>query len=1415
MIGTIRNKILSFFALLFLAGIIVPVSLAQESISGQVNSYAKVTAVGVGFVDIDVNPGFSVPDTVLLIQMKGVQIDSTNSSQFGDINKYYGETGYYEFLIIDNIVGLKITFTANVMGSYDPASFVQLVDVATYEDVSVDGKLVALPWDPISGTGGVLAVIAEGRLELNADIDVSGQGFKGAVSDETLDLCYDVATSNWFDRFHYHEDTLNAGRKGEGFTSHTGDIIAGELLDARFARGKGKLGSGGGGGNGGHSGGGGGGSYGEGGKGGKESCGSPVVGGFGGIIINEFALAFQGYTPYKPVIMGGGGGASSFFGGTSSDGGNGGGIVIILADKIQGNKYRIKANGEEPSSIASGNAGAGGGGAAGAVLLSFSEYNSADSLYVEAKGGNGGSNEEAYGEGGGGSGGMVFSNLDLPGIDKVMVDPSGGDDGFTQFGTVNSDGVATDGDSTYFADTLALRLNGFLFNSIVSSVTGNPTDSICFGTLPPKILATKPIGGSGIYTYTWEKSYDNIVWLPYASTPDDSLKLDITTVEPDGAHIGADSVYFRRIVTSGALIDISKAVAIKIIPLITGNIAAYDTIICYGQTPLDLNTLNSVGGGNGSYEYKWHSSLTNSAAETWSPATGAFDEEAFDVPALDTTTYYYREVFSGRCYDTTNIVAITVLPLITGNIVWADQVICIDRDFAPLTGDVPVGGDGSYIYEWKVSTDNNVTYTAGSGTNNAQNYTPDEGDLIPNQDMFLRRFVWSGDDNVCVDSTGIVTLKMWSDITGNIIGSEQTIRALMPANVLNVTPIGGSDPGAAPTYLWEDSTRTNIWAAAQGTNTNETYQPGQPALLTDTTWFRRIVWKAECSDTSNIVVVNVHPLIDNDSIRIRYLGGLSDTIICNAQITAVLVGSQPTGGDAVTYTYTWQASSDNIIFVPADGIIDGQDYDPGVLNTTTYFRRYVVSGEADHYSDTVTITVLPDITDNTIDNSQTICYNTNANLLIGSKPAGGDETKPYRYLWEKSSDNSLWLPAPGIDTTINYDPGVDTIPRYYRRIAYSGLNNCCVNVSDAVFIGIFTLPTGVIVAVPPDTTCAGEEVSISLNLTGLAPYSITLADGNSGSLNFSASSDSYVHKSNPADPYDYIYTFATITDANGCVATAMSGTQNHKVYTVPAASVSVESGVCGLTADLSATASAGSGQWYSFEPGISASSFSDTVAPVSTVTVDEYRTYTFWWRETNWQCKDSTSFDIEFYKAPNPAVAGPDAELLPLTTTYIMQAEAVEDIQETEGTWTMIDNDVSEFISNVHSNEAEVSKLVDGEYNFVWTVINGACPAVTDQVLLGIRIFKIYSAFSPNNDNINEKFVIDGLVNGSSIIENEFVITDMSGTLVYRMKNYDNSWDGKDMNGNILPDGTYYYFLRIEGRHISLRKGYVIIKRGY
>ena len=49
------------------------------------------------------------------------------------------------------------------------------------------------------------------------------------------------------------------------------------------------------------------------------------------------------------------------------------------------------------------------------------------------------------------------------------------------------------------------------------------------------------------------------------------------------------------------------------------------------------------------------------------------------------------------------------------------------------------------------------------------------------------------------------------------------------------------------------------------------------------------------------------------------------------------------------------------------------------------------------------------------------------------------------------------------------------------------------------------------------------------------------------------------------------------------------------------------------------------------------------------------------------------------------------------------------------------------------------------------------------------------------------------------------------GGLEYQTEHYENDWGGKDLKGRVLPEGTYYYLLKLENG--TVMKGFIYIKR--
>lgn len=583
--GNIKKMVVSLVMISGLSGLI----FSQTTISGIINKYSRVTFIGKEYVIVN-DPTqfkqFSPGDTVLLIQMKGVRIYSSEATFYGTPESSYGPSGMYEFLIIHSVepVTNKITFRNTIVNAtFNIGGVVQLIRVPSYNYAVVDGTLTCQPWDSVNKTGGVLSLIAGKTLSLNANIDVTGKGFIGGPAIAGLGICVNQNLER-FDKYAFHRDSLNSGYKGEGpVTKGWLDLSTFPSIYPGYAKGKGANFTGGGGGNGRFSGGGGGANYGAGGKGGREivNCtGKPVDGGLGGKQIKTTPLA-------GGLFPGAGGGSSTYLAGsTASAGGNGGGIVIIVCDTLKGNNRSILADGAGASAAVGEYAGAGGGGGGGTVALylqSYSSQLSSSALTISANGGKGGNNEGTFGEGGGGGGGFITtSNIILPA--NVMTTVAGGAAGTRKGATTAGNGGAGE-NLTSFVPVL----NGFLYNSICSSGNGNQVDSFNSNEIPGSITGTLPVGGSGSYTYLWQKRNDlsgkrvdiansnTINYIP--STP------EITTV------------WFRRIIIDNvtSLTDTSNWVSfIVLIPTRSEKINFPNKMVifpnpCHDEAEISLN----------------------------------------------------------------------------------------------------------------------------------------------------------------------------------------------------------------------------------------------------------------------------------------------------------------------------------------------------------------------------------------------------------------------------------------------------------------------------------------------------------------------------------------------------------------------------------------------------------------------------------------------------------------------------------------------------------------------------------------------------------------------------------------------------------------------------------------------------------
>ncbi len=394
------------------------------NISGTVNSYHSVLGINSTAAKLDNVSGLSYGNTVLLIQMKGADINTANNSSFGDTTSL-NYAGNYELATICSVSNDSVYFFNELLNSYDPNFKVQLVKFGEYYSANVVDTVKAQSWSNTTGKGGVLAIKVESDLTLNAPLFADATGYKGGtffLHSGSCGFFNPVGSGYAYDAT--SGSATNGAYKGEGVAD----------VPANLDGARGAPANGGGGGNNHNNGGGGGANLTAGGNGGGNFSTGPT--GCTGNYQGRGGKPLKNWNDTK-IFLGGGGGA----GHANSTvqpyaGGNGGGIIIVIANNIIGNGNKITANGQNGRSTSYD--GASGGGAGGTVIMDVANSYSGI-LTIQANGGNGGNEDDdnsagrCYGAGGGGSGGAIYFNGSLPaittsisgGIAGINIDPNG------------------------------------------------------------------------------------------------------------------------------------------------------------------------------------------------------------------------------------------------------------------------------------------------------------------------------------------------------------------------------------------------------------------------------------------------------------------------------------------------------------------------------------------------------------------------------------------------------------------------------------------------------------------------------------------------------------------------------------------------------------------------------------------------------------------------------------------------------------------------------------------------------------------------------------------------------------------------------------------------------------------------------
>ena len=124
--------------------------------------------------------------------------------------------------------------------------------------------------------------------------------------------------------------------------------------------------------------------------------------------------------------------------------------------------------------------------------------------------------------------------------------------------------------------------------------------------------------------------------------------------------------------------------------------------------------------------------------------------------------------------------------------------------------------------------------------------------------------------------------------------------------------------------------------------------------------------------------------------------------------------------------------------------------------------------------------------------------------------------------------------------------------------------------------------------------------------------------------------------------------------------------------------------------------------------------------------------------------------------------------------------------------------------------------ISSGTFNYIIKATEGAggnnATSESNEIILNqAPLIFIPSAFTPNNDGVNDYF----LNQGSFVEEFEFIIYNRWGQRVFNTGDLHDHWDGK-FNGKLSPSGVYFYKLKFKGyddKNITERTGSITLLR--
>jgi gliding motility-associated-like protein len=659
---------------------------------------------------------------------------------------------------------------------------------------------------------------------------------------------------------------------------------------------------------------------------------------------------------------------------------------------------------------------------------------------------------------------------------------------------------------------------------------------------------------------------------------------------------------------------------------------------------------------------------------------------------------------------------------------------------------------------------------------------PTNGNTIQINQPGVYRLTVTRTDNGCV-STGEFTVSN-AGITlpvATIAQDSAFITCLEPQPVISGT---GSATGANISYQWNNQSGGN--AAVSPTNLTTAVTGGgiYQLQVTNTTTGCR------ATDSIRVIERNQLPLINMP----QQVG----PVTCDNQAAGVPISPVVTTLFN-TFTATWSGiggGTPTVINQPATAFTQPGSYQLLIRNTTTGCEsRDTVTVTGNLNRPTFGIAAIPDF----------ICTST----TVGINATGSGNPNSYRSIgWTSLNPLNTVSPASG-SLLVNVNG-----PGQYRLTLTFANNGCFAD----------TLVTVADNRTPP-LADAGDNLSLECGETSMLDGSGS-STGNSFTYRWSTLSGSPIVADSTtltpmvsgAGSYQLIVT----NTVNGCRDTAAVSSS---LVFPPDAQAGSNLLVCGDTALISGNLPAGTtGLWTA----AAAVTFANASAAQTTLSGLPAGTTLVFWTLSAPGCPNYSRDELQVSQAASP-LANQDAIAIPADGPRNQTINVLDnDLLNGASALTLRLLTLSTPIGLLDTSQFANGQLtffapqgVGGTTEVLYQICSVDCPerCAIGRVLINAEQGEIGAdlpnTITPNGDGLNDVLIFDIIQYNpvDKFPNNELIVFNRWGDIVYTQAPYANQWGGEGKDGSLLPEGTYYYILRLDISEGIILRGDITIVR--